>query len=281
MKIGYSSRWKFLEKEMNLFEELDFAHSLGFEVFGLNLDRPQNRSLTKQQLTKLKTIADQYKIQFVVRCPHHINTSINSTQLYHEIEKYLKIAKALGSDRLMIHPGSILNRLELDFDTSKQFKGKTRTELGIPETQIKAQFQQLIKNLQKIVLLSKKQEITIGLENNGEYYQFGSNLKEYQQILSLVPGLKASISIGHANISGNNLYEYITTFKDKIINLDIHDNHGEKDEHLPIGDGNINFKKIFEALNHTENLTLLVDTYTDEFVKRSLINLYQILKTIR
>ena len=40
--------------------------------------------------------------------------------------------------------------------------------------------------------------------------------------------------------------DYINTFKDKIIHIHWHDNHGSRDEHLPIGAGLIDHQNFMD-----------------------------------
>lgn len=54
--------------------------------------------------------------------------------------------------------------------------------------------------------------------------------------------------IGHANTCGQ-IDAMIDTFGDRIVNIHIHDNHGERDEHLTIGDGSIDFEPIIRRLS--------------------------------
>jgi len=282
MKIGYSSRWHFVhgDKTINIFKELEYAHYLGFEVFGLNLDRDHNRSMGALQLWRLRKKANAFGMSIIVRSPHHLNTSVESEELLKQVRRNIRIAKSVGSDRLMIHPGHILDQLQLDSRVSSSYKGKRRKDFDITEDQIEKRRGQLISNLQLIIQMCKRSGIQLALENNGEYYQFGSNIKEFELILNQVPGLKVSISTGHANISRNNVYRYISKFKDKIINLDLHDNNGKKDDHKPMGDGNIDFLKILKALNKNPNLTLLIDTYTNQLTEKSLENVKQIISRL-
>lgn len=53
--------------------------------------------------------------------------------------------------------------------------------------------------------------------------------------------------IGHANTCGQ-IDDMVSTFGDRIVNIHIHDNHGERDEHLTIGEGTIDFPPILESL---------------------------------
>ena len=51
--------------------------------------------------------------------------------------------------------------------------------------------------------------------------------------------------VGHANTNGN--VEDFLKLKDKIIHAHFHDNHGERDEHLPVGNGTVPWKKVADA----------------------------------
>jgi sugar phosphate isomerase/epimerase len=56
---------------------------------------------------------------------------------------------------------------------------------------------------------------------------------------------------------------YINTFKDKIIHIHWHDNHGNRDKHLPIGAGLIDHQRAIKALKkiyYDRTITLEVFT---------------------
>ena len=57
---------------------------------------------------------------------------------------------------------------------------------------------------------------------------------------------------------------YINTFRDKIIHIHWHDNHGRKDEHLPIGEGLIDHEEIVRALKNIEyDRTITLEVFTN------------------
>ena len=56
-----------------------------------------------------------------------------------------------------------------------------------------------------------------------------------------------TFDIGHANTAGQ-VESMVETFGDRIANIHIHDNHGQKDEHLTIGDGDIDFRRVVGML---------------------------------
>jgi sugar phosphate isomerase/epimerase len=90
-------------------------------------------------------------------------------------------------------------------------------------------------------------------------------LEEFKYILDNVPGLKVHLDIPHAFTSGGMqaIIDYIRTFRDKIIHIHWHDNHGLYDEHLPIGKGLIDHNRVVEELksiNYNKTITLEVFT---------------------
>ncbi len=69
------------------------------------------------------------------------------------------------------------------------------------------------------------------------------------ELLPLLEGLDLGIclDIGHANTAGT--IDDFLRLKDRLINVHIHDNLGDRDAHLPIGEGNIDFKKVLAGLS--------------------------------
>ena len=64
------------------------------------------------------------------------------------------------------------------------------------------------------------------------------------------PNVKACLDLGHAYCySKTPLSEWIETLKDKIGYVHMHDNHGEKDEHLGFGEGDIPLLEVLTLLN--------------------------------
>jgi sugar phosphate isomerase/epimerase len=73
------------------------------------------------------------------------------------------------------------------------------------------------------------------------------------------------MDIRHVFTSGRmtSVIDYINTFRDKIIHIHWHDNHGQKDEHLPIGEGLLDHQKAVNALkdmDYDKTITLKVFT---------------------
>ncbi len=57
---------------------------------------------------------------------------------------------------------------------------------------------------------------------------------------------------GHANLTGLKQRDMLTEIGSRLVMLHIHDNNGEKDQHLPPFFGNINWREVMEALADIE-----------------------------
>ncbi len=57
------------------------------------------------------------------------------------------------------------------------------------------------------------------------------------------------LDVGHLNIySEATMHEWLSVLSDKIKVVHIHDNHGKRDEHLAVGDGDIDFDTFFSLI---------------------------------
>ena len=74
-----------------------------------------------------------------------------------------------------------------------------------------------------------------------------------EEMFQLVDGtdMKICFDIGHANTT-NQTDEMIDLLGDRIKNIHIHDNTGGNDDHMTIGDGNIDFPKVLKRLTKYE-----------------------------
>ncbi len=70
-----------------------------------------------------------------------------------------------------------------------------------------------------------------------------------EELLPLLEGFEIGIclDIGHAHTAGT--IDDFLRYKDRVINVHVHDNLGDRDAHLPIGAGSINFKRVLRGLS--------------------------------
>ena len=129
----------------------------------------------------------------------------------------------------------------------------------------------LVTSLKELVEYGKEKNVGIILENAAEKGEI-VKLKDFVYILNRVPNLKVHLDLGHAFLFGGmkNIEKWVTTFREKIAHVHMHDNHGKSDEHLPIGKGKIDFLKVVKLLkkiDYDKTITLEVFTSKKDAVK--------------
>lgn len=94
--------------------------------------------------------------------------------------------------------------------------------------------------------------------------------------LKLLAGSMASdnfgicFDTGHFNLfSKIPLEDWMVALKPYIVELHLHDNHGATDEHLPLGEGQFDFRKFFSLLDGHQCIHTL-EAHTPEHVRRSI-----------
>ncbi len=63
------------------------------------------------------------------------------------------------------------------------------------------------------------------------------------------------LDVGHCHLFGQSSLEiWLTTIAPRLLHVHLHDNHGSADEHLPVGDGQIDFRAFFSSLSQVSPL---------------------------
>jgi len=93
---------------------------------------------------------------------------------------------------------------------------------------------------------AKENGVQVALENMPDMPI--SMITTPEELLSYIEGtdIKVCFDFGHANTTHN--IQSFLDLKDLMINIHIHDNLGKVDQHLPVGDGNIDFKNLLPRL---------------------------------
>ncbi|RJS70573.1 MAG: sugar phosphate isomerase/epimerase [Candidatus Syntrophoarchaeum sp. WYZ-LMO15] len=133
------------------------------------------------------------------------------------LEDVIRRGVELGAEVFVVHPGYI--GWEADYELARE--GMRRSLSRLPE-------------------IASEYGVTIAIENqpNREYLLFRT-----PEMLTDLGGLGFALDVGHANTVGM-LEEFL---KCEITHLHLHDNHGKDDEHLGIGSGTIEFRKVASA----------------------------------
>lgn len=96
-----------------------------------------------------------------------------------------------------------------------------------------------------------------------------------EELLPLIQGLDSShagicLDLGHMNAaSRDGLAHWLANLSPYIGQLHLHDNHGDKDHHLPLGKGNIDFAAVFEFVSEKRPI-LTLEPHEEEALYMSL-----------
>ncbi len=111
-----------------------------------------------------------------------------------------------------------------------------------------------IQGLQRLCDFADEYDVTIGVENmvNMDFI-FGRQAEEMLGMIESVDrdNLGLTFDVGHANTNAR-VDEFLDKCLDKVVHVHLHDNHGKKDEHLPAGQGTVDWKKVCHALQHLD-----------------------------
>lgn len=87
----------------------------------------------------------------------------------------------------------------------------------------------------------------------------------FSHVMKAVPELRFHFDVAHAFIENRmrGVRDYIDAFGDRLAHVHIHDNHGKHDEHLPLGMGKIDFRKVVRFLKETNyDKTITFEVFT-------------------
>lgn len=147
-----------------------------------------------------------------------------------ELVSEMEVAVEMGVDTLTVHPGIY--------------------SLCLRNVQEKS-IAQAKRSMKTLDIAAKEYGLTVCIENMPQMPGFDVMLgKTANELESIIEGtdLPVCFDIGHAYTNGQ-VDAMIDTFGDRIRNIHIHDNHGQRDEHLTIGDGDIEFEPLLKKLS--------------------------------
>ncbi len=220
---------------------VQIAHDNEFDFFELLCDGPHNAEnlLSKPELIKPLKECD------LEICLHGPTVDLNIASLNSRIREVSKqlfletvdLAREINTTTITIHPGQI-----------------GRRDPWLREYAI----DMAIKSITEVVDYGNENGIKISVENMPERFSFLCNRVEELEKIVKETGSYATIDIGHSNTS-NNTDEFLA-MKKKISYCHLNDNLGDKDAHLPLGEGSLDLnvlkridKGIIE-LNNFDNI---------------------------
>jgi sugar phosphate isomerase/epimerase len=242
-----------------IISEVNKIYELDFEYVEIGIEGPEgNPDIINNKNDEILNLLQRFKQKPIAHTAYWIDLASDYDYVRHawinEAIREIGTARNVGIDLINFHA-----------NINGMFYGEKR----------KIVLDNLIKSLKEIVSHANKLNVDVMLENtpfsNGIH-----NVDEFKYIVDNVHNLFVHLDIPHAFTSGGmkSVIDYIQTFRDKIIHIHWHDNHGKKDEHLPIGEGFIDHQKAIKALKGIGyDRTITLEVFTNSNDAKSSANL--------
>jgi sugar phosphate isomerase/epimerase len=224
----------------------EYASTNGLSNIEINLSH-KNFSLKKyspKRIEMLSTLSKQHNINLSLHIPHYINISEVINPLRNSDINYLlkcvKLAYELEATHITLHAGKFYW-----FPLESWMRKKA--------------LKRFVNSIRKVLDTCEELDVIIALENvvpipsGSDYFLLGDNIEDFNYIFSNIDSdsLGFCLDTGHANI-GEGVLNYLNNFKQKLVCVHYHDNKGNNDEHLPIGEGNIDWISFTQLLKKTK-----------------------------
>jgi len=117
-------------------------------------------------------------------------------------------------------------------------------------------FDAAFNSLEHLVVFAKNRGVTIAVENTPGEFGCAASLQQFVKETHL-KDLRYCFDIGHAHID-TGVAASLELMHERIVTTHLHDNHGEKDEHLLPGEGTIDWDAAMKTLRANPNELPLV-----------------------
>jgi len=189
----------------------------------------EGKHLLRDIVDDFLKLSPSYNLEYSVHAPLSdvnigaINPRMRQAAL-EEVLECLELAHRMGADPVTIHPGFLSPLTRLDLEAAESL-----TSASLKVIDAKA------KDLGVRVALENMPDMPVAMAKGPE------------ELVRYLEGtdLGVCFDIGHANTNGN-IAEFLGV-KGRIINMHVHDNPGDTDRHLVIGEGNIDFGRWLQA----------------------------------
>lgn len=169
--------------------------------------------------------------EVVMHLPFGKDNNLCDMEDYHRVIQRMKDAieftSHFGTKKLTLHLGYV--------DKEKPRKEYITHIIGV---------------LKLLCTFASKYNMCIMIENMPTSDELGYSPYEIRDIINAVgaENLKFILDTGHAHVSEYEITDFIDVLHDKLYHMHFSDNHGQSDEHLRMGAGTIDFKKVFDKL---------------------------------
>lgn len=215
-----------------------YAAENGLKAIEIHLDKihPGLEWFDNSEIDELNLWSEKYNVRINLHNPYNLNVSDiiprfrkNDTQL---LFKSLKTAKSLNASHITSHIGSFYW-----FPVERWMRKKA--------------LYRFVQSMENVLDKCIELKIPFALENvvqlphGTDYYFLGDQIEDFHYLFENLNNdyFKFCLDTGHANV-GDGVVGFLQNFGDRLQTIHFHDNHGNNDDHLPIGTGSIDWYSV-------------------------------------
>jgi sugar phosphate isomerase/epimerase len=219
---------------------------------GWEIVQEGSQCLSSKTVQNLKNIYDTTSLELTLHLPFSdmnlagLNDSIRA-EVLRQMKNYLTLASTYVN-LAVIHPGYL-------------------SPYGVQVPQ--RAYMTNLASIRELCDFAADFGILIAVENMPDFPKiFGKYPDEMQEMLDAVGSHNVGFTfdVGHANTVGL-VDEFLDQLGERISHVHIHDNMGKKDEHLPLGEGTVNWKQVMEKLSNYKGIFVTEMASVEEGIK--------------
>ncbi len=218
-------------------DALIFAKENGFSHVEILMDHPRYHYENLDPL-KVLELKELYDVEILIHASAVYTNFLSASRVmrkasYEELRRTIEFAEKIHSPLVTIHIG-----WNPGFITSRGFVFREEWYERINRVALR-ELKEFLKN-EELVAIENTISVTGGI-------------REALREIFEETEVKITFDVGHYNVKDG--HDVFLEYKDRIVNIHLHDNRGEFDEHLPLGEGSINVKSLIPK-NYKGFLTL-------------------------
>jgi sugar phosphate isomerase/epimerase len=231
-----------------ILSEIDAIAALGFDYLELAMDPPQaHHTQIRQSRKEIRDKLAHHGLGLVCHLPTFVHTadltdSIRKASLG-EMLASLEAAAELSPEKVVAHPGHIggLGAFVLDHAMALA-----------------------MESLSTIVEKAQQLHLLLCVENMFPKHPPFVEPESFNDLFNRFSDLRLTLDIGHAAIDSQKsrrALDFIHRWAPRIGHIHVSDNCGKRDDHLALGEGSIDFRKIaaaLEKIGYGDTITLEV-----------------------
>ncbi len=243
-------------------DAVELLAEIGYRSVGITIDH--------HSLSPFRTDADAEIARMRLALKRHKLRNVLETGARFLLDRYIKHEPTLMTPdprrrqmRIDFYCRVIEIAAELGSDCVSLWSGVLRDECSEP-----AAFQRLVEGLEPVLDYAAKFNVVLGFEP--EPGMFIDTMAKYDRLVDLIdaPHFQLTLDMGHLHCLGETPIDaYIRRYGSRLVNVHLEDMRRGVHEHLPFGEGEIEFAPIFAALravNYTGGIHVELSRHSHE-----------------